>query len=115
MLGIKDKLLYGATNDNWTIRDNGPEGVYVSLTFSEFFKYPYFRIIYGPFERREQVFISTTKPKYLTFTRLTEESKRLFIESIYPRFNELVNEEEILSNLFKPNSLPDYSGLEIWK
>ena len=22
MLGVKDKLLYGATNDNWTIRNN---------------------------------------------------------------------------------------------
>lgn len=111
MLGVKDKLLYGATNDNWTIRNNGPEGVYISLTFSEFYKYPYFHIIYGPFENREEVFVSTEKAKYLTFTKLTDTSKQLFIESIYPRFNKLVETEDILADLFKSKSLPDYSTL----
>ncbi|MBR6289314.1 MAG: hypothetical protein IKR19_08265 [Acholeplasmatales bacterium] len=115
MLGTKDKLLYGATNDSWTIRDNGPEGVYVALTFSEFYKYPYFRVIYGTSENREEVFISTEEAKYLTFTKLTDEVKQIFIDSIYPRFNNLIAEESILSNLFSYNSLPDYSTLDTWK
>lgn len=100
MLSKKDKLIN--SDDIFVGYQNN---VMVNMSLDNLYKDKFFTVFCGPQNNRKRIFISATKPKYITLNRFnSKEEKDIFINIITLNRN-------MIKQYLSISEIPDYTKL----